>query len=131
MTQRAGTSRTLVDEQGAQGSLTTCWHAVLAGLPPPQWQAEARRWLHWAAADTGPHGGLLLDLLVSAAQRCTEKRGEVFALLYACARDAERTSPGEAARAADTTGLLLHKISAAQGIAPATPPTASPRGTRP
>jgi hypothetical protein len=33
------------------------------------------------AADTGPHGGLLLDLLVSAARRCTEKRGEVFALV--------------------------------------------------
>ncbi|WP_141662819.1 hypothetical protein [Streptomyces sp. Wb2n-11] len=131
LTLRLRTSHALVDEQGAQRSLTTCWHAVLTELPPPQWQAEARRWLHWAAAGTGPHGGLLLDLLVSAAQRCTEKRGKVFALLYACARDAERIGPGDAARAAETTGLLLHKISAAQGIAPATPPTTSPRGTRP
>ncbi|MCX4236973.1 hypothetical protein ACH4Y0_32005 [Streptomyces sp. NPDC020707] len=46
LTQHTGTSHKLVDEQGAQGSLTTCWHAVLAGLPPPQWQAEARRRLH-------------------------------------------------------------------------------------
>ncbi|MEU8809963.1 hypothetical protein ACN6K5_007476 [Streptomyces violaceoruber] len=131
LTQHTGTSHTLVDEQCAQGSLTTCWHAVLADLPPPQWQAEVRRWFHWVAVDGGPHGGLLLDLLVSAAQRCTEKRGKVFALLYACARDAERTGPGDAARAAEITGLLLRKISAAQGIAPATPPTTSPGGTRP
>ncbi|MFI1023140.1 hypothetical protein [Streptomyces olivaceus] len=131
LTQRTGTSHTLVDEQGAQGSLTTCWHAVLTELPPPQWQAEVRRWLHWVAADPGPHGGLLLDLLVGAAQRCTEKRGEIFALLYACARDAERTGPGDSTRAAETTHLLLHKISAAQGTAPATPPTTSPGGTRP
>ncbi|WP_215449574.1 hypothetical protein [Streptomyces sp. ATCC 21386] len=131
LTYRTGTSHTLVDEQGVQGSLTTCWHAVLAELPPPQWQAEARRWLHWAAAEAGPHRGLLLDLLVSAAQRCTGNRGKVFALLYACARDAERTGPGDAARAAETTGLLLRKISAAQGIAPAPPPTTSPGGTRP
>lgn len=131
LTRRAGASHALVDEQGAQRSLTTCWHAVLTELSPSQWQAGARRWLHWAAADTGPHSGLLLDLLVSAAQQCTEKRGKVLALLYACARDAERTGSGDATRAAETTGLLLHKISAAQGIAPATPPTTSPRGTRP
>ncbi|MFD7921880.1 hypothetical protein ACFV3R_21955 [Streptomyces sp. NPDC059740] len=128
---RAGPSHALVDEQGTQHSLTTCWHAVLTELPPPQWQAHARRWFHWAAADTGPHGVLLLDLLVSAAQRCTEKRGKVFALLYACARDAERTARGDVARAAETTGLLLHKISAAQDIARAAPPTTSHRGTRP
>ncbi|WP_109029843.1 hypothetical protein [Streptomyces rubrogriseus] len=131
LTLRSGTSHALIDEQSAQRSLTACWHAVLTELPPPQWQAEARRWLHRAAAGTGPHSGLLLDLLVSAAQRCTEKRGEAFALLYACARDAERAGPEDAVRAAETTGLLLHKISAAQGIAPATPPTTSPRGTRP
>ncbi|MFE6430373.1 MULTISPECIES: hypothetical protein [Streptomyces] len=131
LTLRPGTSHALIDEQSAQRSLTTCWHAVLTELPPPQWQAAARRWLHRATTGTGPHGGLLLDLLVSAAQRCTEKRGKVFALLYACARDAERTAPGDAARAAETTGLLLHKISAAQGIARAAPPTTSPRGNRP
>ncbi|MER7966997.1 hypothetical protein [Streptomyces ardesiacus] len=131
LTLRPGASHALIDEQNAQRSLTACWHAVLTELPPWQWQDGARRWLHWATACTGPHGGLLLDLLVSAAQRCTEKRGRVFALLYACARDAERTGPGDAARAAETTGLLLHKISAAQGMAPATPPTTSPGGIRP
>jgi hypothetical protein len=131
LTLRPGTSHALVDEQSAQRSLTTCWHAVLTELPPPQWQTEVRRWLHRAAAGTGPQDGVLLDLLVSAAQRCTEKRGKVFALLYACARDAERTAPGDVARAAETTDLLLHKISAAQGIAPTTPPATSPRGTRP
>ncbi|WP_431781981.1 hypothetical protein [Streptomyces chumphonensis] len=130
LTLRPGNSHALVEEQSAQRSLTACWHAVLTELPPPQWQSEARRWLHCAAADTGPLGGLLLDLLVGAAQRCTEKRGTTFALLYACARDAERTGPEDAARAAETTGVLLHKISVAQGIAPATP-TTSPRGTRP
>ncbi|MHC8419072.1 hypothetical protein ACH121_04480 [Streptomyces sp. NB004] len=131
LTFRRGTSHALIDEQSAQRSLTVCWQAALTGLPPRQWQAEARRWFHWASAGTGSHGGLLLDLIVSAAQQCAEKRGEVFALMYACARDAERTGPGGAARAAETTGLLLHKISAAQGIAPATRPETSPRGTRP
>ncbi|MGP2436929.1 hypothetical protein [Streptomyces sp. JW3] len=131
LTLRPGTSHALIDEQTAQRSLTTCWHAVLTELPPEEWQAAARHWLHWATAGTGPHGGILLDLLVSAAQRCTEKRGKIFALLYACARDAERTDPGDAARAAETTGLLLRKISAAQGIAPAAPQTTAPRGTRP
>ena len=131
LTLRSGASHALVDEQSAQHSLTTCWHAVLTKLPPRQWQDEVQGWLHWAAAGTGPHGGLLLDLLVSAAQQCTKKRGEVFALLYACARDAERTAPGDAAGAAEITGLLLHRISAAQRIAPATPPTTSPGETRP
>ncbi|MFD8387027.1 hypothetical protein ACFV2X_52570 [Streptomyces sp. NPDC059679] len=131
LTDSSDTSRALVEENGVQRSLTTCWHAVLAKLPRAIWQPRAERWLHRAADDTGHHGELLLDLLVSAAERCEERRGEVFAALYASAREAERTAPGGPARAVATTELLLHKISAAQGLGPATPPLASPRGTQP
>ncbi|WP_251019432.1 hypothetical protein [Streptomyces sp. ISL-11] len=131
LTDPSGASRALVEEQGVQGSLTTCWHAVLAELPRATWQPHAERWLHWATDDTGHRGELLLDLLVSAAERCEERRGEIFAELYASARDAERTAQGGPARSVETTELLLHKISVAQGLCPAAPPPTSAGGTRP
>ncbi|MFE7935585.1 hypothetical protein ACFU6S_44065, partial [Streptomyces sp. NPDC057456] len=131
LTDSLDTSRALVDEAGVQHSLTTCWRAVLAMLPRATWQPHAERWLHRAGTDTGHRSGLLLDLLVSAADRCEDKRGEVFAALYASARAVERAPEGGSARSIETTELLLHKISVAQGLGPATPPPSSARGTRP
>ncbi|MFE2069810.1 hypothetical protein ACFXDH_46870 [Streptomyces sp. NPDC059467] len=131
LTEPSGTSRALAEENEVQRSLTTSWHAVLAELPRATWQPHAERWLHQAAASTGQRGELLLDLLVGAAQRCGKRRGEVFATLYASARAAEPTAPGSPARSAETTELLLHKISVAQGLGPAAPPPASARGTQP
>ncbi|ANP51112.1 hypothetical protein [Streptomyces griseochromogenes] len=131
LTDAADTSRALVEENEVQGSLTTCWHAVLAELPRATWQPHAARWLHRAADGTGHRGELLLDLLVSAAERCGERRGEIFAALYASAREAERTAPGGPTRSVETTELLLHKISVAQGLGPAAPPPASAKGTQP
>ncbi|MDT0429648.1 MULTISPECIES: hypothetical protein [Streptomyces] len=125
-------ARALVDENGVQASLTTCWQAVLNGLPHKAWQPHAARWLH-AATATGRRGNILLDLLVEAADRCDGRRGATFAALYASARDAERTDPFGLARAEVTTDLLLQKISAAQGLGPPTTPphAASARGNEP
>ncbi|WP_327708442.1 hypothetical protein OG912_05555 [Streptomyces sp. NBC_00464] len=122
--------RALVEEKSVQSSVITCWHAVLDRLPRPTWQPYAERWLH-ASVDAGDRGGLLLDILVGAADRCEGRRGAAFAALYASARDAERTAPGGSSRAALTTDLLLQRISSAQGRSrPITPPQpASPRGT--
>jgi hypothetical protein len=131
LTDLSDTSRALVEEKEVQRSLTTCWSAVLAQLPRVTWQPYAARWLHRAADDTGHRGELLLGVLVSAAERCGDRRGEVFAALYASARDAERTAPGGPARSVEATALLLHKISAAQGLDPAAPPPASAKGTQP
>lgn len=124
-------ARALVDEGAVQNSLTTCWQAVLSGQPRATWQRHAERWLHKAAV-TDHRGGILLDILVGAANRCGDRRGAVFAALYATARDAERTSPFGSLYAAGTTDLLLQKICAAQGLGPpTTPPRAesSARGT--
>ncbi|MFF0225444.1 hypothetical protein [Streptomyces sp. NPDC004629] len=125
-------SRALVEESGVQNSVITCWGAVLDTLSHGEWQPYAERWMH-TATDAGHRGELLLDLAVSAADRCGDKRGTAFAALYASARSAERTAPGGAARAAAITEQLLHKISAAQGLAlHDTPsPMESPRGTTP
>ncbi|MFJ1747274.1 hypothetical protein ACIOJD_13655 [Streptomyces sp. NPDC088116] len=122
--------RALVEENGVQSSLTTCWGAVLNELPRTTWQPHAERWLHTATV-TDHRGDVLLDLLVGAADRCDDRRGATFAALYASARDAERTAPGGSAHAAVTTDLLLKKICAAQGLGPPTTPpqTASARGT--
>lgn len=115
-------SRALMEENGVQRSLTVCWHAVLAGLPRTAWHPYAERWLHRAAGG-GTCGEHLLDVLVHAAERCDNRRGTVFASLYASARDAERTALATPARAAATTELLLTKISAAQGLGPTTSAT--------
>lgn len=131
LTDSSGTTRALVEENGVQRSLTTCWQAVLAELPRPTWQPQAEHWLHHAADDTTHRGEFLLDLLVNAAEHCEERQGELFAALYASAREAERTAPESLARTIETTELLLHKINVAQGLEPATPPSASPRGTQP
>lgn len=131
LTDPSGSPRALVEEPGVQRSLTTCWQAVLADLPRPTWQPQAERWLHWAAEDAGGLRDVLLDLLVGAAGRCGDGRGEAFAALYASAREAERTAPDAPTRSAEATELLLHKISVAQGIGPATPPPAPARGKRP
>ncbi|WP_329279967.1 hypothetical protein [Streptomyces sp. NBC_01451] len=130
LTDSSDIPRALVEETGVQRSLTTCWHAVLAELPRATWQPHAERWLHRAADNTGPQSELLLDLLVNAAERCAERRGEVFAALYASAREAERGAPGGPARSVKTTELLLHKISAAQGLGLVAPP-ASAKGSQP
>lgn len=130
LTDSSGTARALVEENEVRQSLITCWHAVLAERPRATWRPYAQRWLHRAADGAGHRGELLLDLLVSAAGRCEGRRGEAFAALYASAREAERTAPGDPARSAATTELLLHKISVAQGPGPAAPPPASARGTR-
>ncbi|MFD9290362.1 hypothetical protein ACFWBV_19175 [Streptomyces sp. NPDC060030] len=124
--------RTLAEEQSVQSSVTTCWRAVLNGLPRPTWQPYAERWMH-AATDDGHKGDLLLELLVSAADRCEGRRGAAFAALYATARDAERTAPVGSSRAALTTDLLLQKICSAQRLSrPTTPPRAeSTRGNEP
>ncbi|MFJ9679494.1 hypothetical protein ACIRP2_15670 [Streptomyces sp. NPDC101194] len=131
LTDSSDTSRALVEENEVQRTLTVCWHAVLAELPRATWQPHAARWLHRAADGTGQGGEILLDLLVSAAERCGTRRGEVFAALYASAREAEHTAPGGPTRSVETTELLLHKISVAQGLGPSAPPPASARGTRP
>jgi hypothetical protein len=131
LTDSSDTSLALVEENEVQRSLITCWYAVLAELPRATWQPHAARWLHRAADDTGHRGELLLDLLVTAAERCGGRRGEAFAALYASAREAERTAPGGPARSVETTELLLHKISVAQGLGPAAPPPASAKGTHP
>ncbi|MFD8894343.1 hypothetical protein [Streptomyces sp. NPDC059566] len=130
LTEPAGTSRALVQEGGVQQSLSTCWRAVLAGLPRKAWQPHAERWFHHVAASPGDRAELLLDLLVGAAQQCGARRGAVFASLYASARDAERSAPGDPARASGTTALLLSKISAAQTLGPTEPSTASAREPR-
>ena len=117
LTDSPDTPRALVEERGVQHSLTTCWHAVLAELPRATWGPRAESWLHCAALNAGHRGEVLLDLLVNAAQRCEEGRGEVFAALYASARTAERY-PGNLARSRQTTELLLHKINVAQGLEP-------------
>ncbi|MEU3026928.1 hypothetical protein ACPCBC_13275 [Streptomyces incarnatus] len=121
------TSRAPVAEDSVRRSLITCWHAVLTELPRVTWQPYAERWFHC----TEPAGEMLLDLLVGAAGRSEERRGELFAALYTVARAAERTAPGGPVRAAGTTELLLHRIGAAQGLGPAGPPPSSTRGTRP
>lgn len=131
LTDLSGTTRALVEENGVQRSLITCWHAVLAGLPQASWQPHAQHWLRWAAHDTEARRELLLDLLVSAAEQCEEGRGEVFAALYASARDAERTAPQSLARSVEITEQLIHKINAAQGLEPITPPPASDGKTQP
>ncbi|MFE7110386.1 hypothetical protein ACFU98_14100 [Streptomyces sp. NPDC057575] len=124
--------RTLVEEKSVQSSLTTCWRAVLIGLPRSTWQPYAERWIH-TAVDAGHRGDSLLDLLVGAADQCEDRRGAAFAALYASARDAESTAPGGSSRAALTTDLLLQKICSAQAVSrPTTPPrAASSRGTEP
>ncbi|MFE7268417.1 hypothetical protein ACFU9B_41635 [Streptomyces sp. NPDC057592] len=124
--------RALVEEESVQSSVTTCWRAVLNGLPRPTWQPYAERWMY-AAADSGHEGDLLLELLVSAADRCEGRRGAAFAALYASARDAERTAPVGSSRAALTTDLLLQKIYSAQRLSqPTAPPRAeSTRETEP
>ena len=129
LTDSPDTPRALVEERGVQHSLTTCWHAVLAELPRATWGPRAESWLHCAALNAGHRGEVLLDLLVNAAQRCEEGRGEVFAALYASARTAERY-PGNLARSQQTTELLLHKINVAQGLEPASP-SASNQRTQP
>lgn len=131
LTDSSDASCALVEENEVQRSLITCWYAVLAELPRTTWQPHAARWLHRAADDTGHRGEFLLDLLVSAAERCEGRRGEAFAALYASAREAERTAPGGPARSVETTELLLHKISVAQGLGPAASPPASAKGTQP
>lgn len=130
LTDPSGTARALVEENGVQDSLTTCWRAVLAELPPAAWQPSAERWFHRAADDTGHRGELLLDLLVGAAGRCQDRRGAIFAALYASARKSERTAPVGPARAGETTAMLLQKITAAQGLCPATEPPVTAGGTR-
>lgn len=124
--------RALVEEKGVRSSLTTCWRAVLNGLPRPTWQPYAERWMH-TAVDAGHRGASLLDLLVGAADQCEGRRGAAFAALYTSARDAERTAPGGSSRAALTTDLLLQKICSAQSLSrpTASPQAASSRGTEP
>ena len=124
--------RALAKEESVQLSVTTCWRAVLNGLPRPEWQPYAERWIH-TAADAGHESDLLLELLVGAADRCEGRRGAAFAALYASARDAERTAPVGSSRAALTTDLLLQKICSAQRLnRPTTPSHAeSTRGTEP
>ncbi|MGW3266645.1 hypothetical protein [Streptomyces sp. NPDC001056] len=131
LTDTTRTACALVEEAGVRRSLTACWCAVLAGLPRTTWQSQAAAWLHRATEGADRVDASLLDLLVDAAEQGRERRGELFAALYAAARAAERTAPGGPVRAAETTGLLLHKIGAAQGLRPAGPPPSSTRGTRP
>lgn len=120
----------LVEESAVQRALTACWLAVMGGLPRAGWQPQAERWLHTAAV-SGHLGGILLDILVKAADQCGSGRGAAFAALYASAGDAERTAPFGSGHATKTTDLLFQKICAAQGIGrPTTPPQAeSARGT--
>ncbi|MFD8723182.1 hypothetical protein ACFV2H_35735 [Streptomyces sp. NPDC059629] len=135
LTDRSVTTRALVDEDGVQRSLITCWRAVLTyAVSRPEGRRVAPRtemqsWLHWAAEGAGDRGEVLLDLLVAAADRCGEDRGAAFAALYASARQAECASPGAGAHSAETTDLLLHKIGVAQNLGPAAP-SASARGGR-
>ncbi|NED79974.1 hypothetical protein G3I76_07665, partial [Streptomyces sp. SID11233] len=68
-----------------------CWTAVFSRVPPRTWQPYAERWLHRAAGS--PLRDILLRVLVGAAASLPRGRGPVFAALYACARDAERTDP--------------------------------------
>ncbi|MCX5402107.1 hypothetical protein [Streptomyces sp. NBC_00102] len=116
-----GHAHGLVEEPGTQDSLTTCWNAVLSGLPRETWQSSVVGWLHHAAL-LERRGDILLDLLVAAAGRC-DGRGATFAALYASAREAERTSPAGPSRAAAASDRLLQKISIAQGIGPLTSPS--------
>ncbi|MEV5731166.1 hypothetical protein AB0N50_36130 [Streptomyces pharetrae] len=122
----------LIEENGARESLTSGWRAVFKELPHAEWHPYAERWLH-TATDAGHRGDLLLNLLVSAADRCDDQRGTTFAALYTSARTAERTAPHGTARAATTTDRLLQKISTAQGLGrPAVPPpTTSTGGSTP
>ncbi|MGX1675177.1 hypothetical protein [Streptomyces sp. NPDC055400] len=122
--------RALVEENEVQRSLTTCWHAVLATLPRAQWQPHAARWFHRAGDSTGHHGELLLDIMVDAAGQCGERRGGVFAALYASARAAEPTAPGGPVQGAESTELLFRKIGAAQRRGPAQAPSASAKEAR-
>ncbi|MEU8687734.1 hypothetical protein [Streptomyces sp. NPDC048665] len=131
LTDSSDTSRALVEDNEVQRSLTLCWHAVLAELPQVTWQPHVARWLHRAADDIEHRGELLLDVLVHAAARCGNRRGGIFAALYASARAAERTAPGSPAGSAETTELLFHKINVAQGLGPAAPPPSSAKGTQP
>lgn len=116
--------RALVEESAVRGALTACWRDVLGDLPQSGWQPQARRWLHTAAFGDRL-GGILLDVLVEAADRCGSRRGAAFAALYASARDAEPSAPFGSACAAEITDLLFQKICAAQGLGrPTTPPQA-------
>jgi hypothetical protein len=130
LTDASDTPRALIEENGVQRSLATCWHAVLTTMPQAAWHPHTERWLHWAADDTGHRGELLLDILVRSAERCDNRRGAVFAMLYASAREAERTAPGGPARSAKATELLLRKVSVAQGLGQATP-SASAKESQP
>ncbi|MEU8700973.1 hypothetical protein AB0C61_25600 [Streptomyces sp. NPDC048680] len=130
LTDPYGNGRALVDESAVQNALTACWQAVLRGQPRTAWQPHAERWLHRAAV-TDHRGAILLDVLVGAAARCDDRRGAVFAALYASARDAERTAPFRSSYAAVTTDLLLQKICTAQGLGqPTTPPRAESSSRR-
>ncbi|MFJ9086206.1 hypothetical protein ACIRL3_27685 [Streptomyces sp. NPDC102384] len=130
LTDNASATRALLEENEVRRSLTTGWHAVLAGLCRADWQPYAVRWLHRAGDGAVHHGELLLDILVDAAGRCGERRGEVFAALYASARAAELTAPGGPSHAAEFTELLFRKIGAAQRRGPAEPPPASAKEAR-
>ncbi|MFJ4437777.1 hypothetical protein [Streptomyces sp. NPDC088923] len=101
---------------GVARQARSCWTAVFGRLSPRTWQPYAERWLHRAAGsqlrDT------LLVILVGAAASLPRGRGSVFAALYACARNAERTDPEDPARAAATSAALLTLITDAQrGVA--------------
>ncbi|CAL9351932.1 hypothetical protein [Streptomyces sp. enrichment culture] len=134
LTDPSVTTRALVDEEGVRRSLITCWRAVLThAVSRPEGRrvtprAEIQSWLHWAAEGAGDRGEVLLDLLVTAADRCGEGRGAAFAALYASARQVEFTSPGADAHSTETTDLLLHKIGVAQNLGPAAPSASARRG---
>lgn len=116
----------LIEENGTRESLISGWRAVFKELHHVEWHPYAERWLHTAAGAVH-RGDLLLNLLVTAADRCENQRGMAFAALYTSARAAERTAPHGTARAVATTDRLLQKISAAQGLGrlAAPPPTTS------
>lgn len=131
LTEPSDAPRALLEELGVQRSLTICWAAALAALPPPRWQPQAELWLQQAADAAELHRELMLDVLVGAADRCGEARGEAYAALYACARAAEHTKRGGVTSSLAVTERLLDKVTAAGGTNRATAGPASLRGERP
>lgn len=121
LTSRDAAHSALIEEHGVRRSLTDCWQRTLRSRERPEWHARAVEWLR-VGATADPDGGPLVDILVEAADRSGENRGAGFAALYASAREAELADAGGPAAEVATTGLLLRRISAAQGLAAGTPP---------
>jgi hypothetical protein len=93
----------LVSEGAVRRQLAEGWSLVFASLPPEVWGPRAQEWL-MCAADNVRCRNELLDMLIAGG----EQRADMLARLYAMTR-------GQAACAV-ISRLLLHKISAAQGV---------------